>query len=135
MTNPEAFLRSVGLPEDLLRRNAGDLSGGQQQRVALARTLVNNPEILLLDEITSALDPNATRDVEEWILRTHQERHTTLLWVTHNLDQARRVGQYTWLLVQGRLVEAAETVRFFGDPAKDETRRFLRSESPEGAPL
>ncbi len=136
LTNPEDFLHSVGLSEDLLLRNAGDLSGGQQQCVALARTLVNDPDILLLDEVTSALDPSAARDVEEWIVHVHEEHHTTLLWVTHNLDQARRVGQYTWLLVQGRLVETAETARFFEDPASEETRQFLCSAgSREGVPL
>ncbi len=135
LANPEYFMRSVGLDEDLLRHNASDLSGGQQQRVALARTLVNEPDILLLDEVTSALDPSAARNVEEWILRIHEERHTTLFWVTHNLEQAHRVGQYTWLLMQGRLVETADTERFFNDPVQDETRLFLRSVSREGASL
>ena len=135
LTNPEDFLHRVGLPEDLLLRNASTLSGGQQQRVALARTLVNDPDIILLDEVTSSLDPGAARDVEDWILRIHQERPTTLLWVTHNLEQARRVGHDTWFLEQGHLVEATDTARFFGDPKEEATRRFLNCEASAGAPL
>lgn len=134
LQNPEEFMHRVGLPEDLLVRNASALSGGQQQRVALARTMANDPDIILLDEVTSSLDPGAARDVGEWILRIHQERQTTLLWVTHNLEQARRVGHYTWFMEQGHLVEAADTAQFFSEPKEAKTHRFLNRESSEGAP-
>ena len=131
--NPKRVLQSVGLAEDMLARDAGELSGGQKQRIALARTLVNNPEVLLLDEVTSALDPSAARDVEEWILKVHEERGTTLLWVTHSLEQARRVGDWTWLLVDGQMAEVAPTEEFFETPKSDVTARFLAGELGGGA--
>ena len=79
----------VGLPVDLLSREAKDLSGGQRQRLSLARTLVNEPSILLLDEVTSALDSISAQEVEELIVRINKERNTTILWVTHDLSSKR----------------------------------------------
>jgi putative ABC transport system ATP-binding protein len=115
----------VGLPAELLSREAKELSGGQQQRLSLARTLVNEPSILLLDEVTSALDSISAQEVEELILRINKERSTTILWVTHNLEQAERVGDQTWLIMDGRLIEAAETKLFFTHPKSDMTKEFL----------
>lgn len=126
--DPEGLLRKVGLSPELLTRNASDLSGGQKQRIALARVFANQPKIWLLDEVTSALDPTAARDVEEWILQEQHYQNTTVLWVTHNLEQARRVGHIAWLLVNGRLIEAAETEAFFEQTQEDITKRFLKGE-------
>ena len=122
------WLQRVGLSSGLADRSAGDLSGGQKQRVALARTLINEPDILLLDEVTSALDPAAAKDVEELILDVQSSEKKTVLWVTHNLDQAKRVSNETWLIVQGRLVEAVSTVDFFSSPQTELAQRFLRGE-------
>ncbi len=128
LENPEKWIEKVGLPPEILKQSANDLSGGQKQRVALARVLANQPDIWLLDEVTSALDPTAAREVEEWILQLQSKENSTVLWVTHNLDQARRVGHITWLLANGRLVEALPTEEFFENPQEDVTRRFLIGE-------
>lgn len=121
----EQFLEKVGLPETMLHKNVQDLSGGQRQRLALGRTLVNHPSILLLDEITSALDPSSVREIEELILNIHREENTTILWVTHDLEQARRVGTKSWLIVDGELVEQGTTEAFFSSPKDDRTKQFL----------
>ena len=112
-----AALRKAALPQDRIQElleavslspkfaaiQADQLSGGEAQRVALARTLATNPEILLLDEPTSALDPHATRQVEETLLRLNRERGLTLLWVSHTIEQTRRVGKRVILLNQGEI--------------------------------
>ena len=85
-----------------------------------------NPAILLLDEVTSALDSNSAHEVEELILRINRERHTTILWITHDLSQAERVGNETWLLMDGDVIEAASTKRFFTQPKEVRTKEFLR---------
>ncbi|KMY53747.1 phosphate ABC transporter ATP-binding protein [Bacillus sp. FJAT-27231] len=128
---PERLIQYVGLPENILKRDARDLSGGQKQRIALARTLVNEPAVLLLDEITSALDPIAAREIEELIISIHKEKQNTILWVTHDLEQARRVGDFTWLIVEGQIIEQAATSLFFSCPEKEQTRLFLQREHVE----
>ncbi|UOF92097.1 phosphate ABC transporter ATP-binding protein [Fodinisporobacter ferrooxydans] len=125
LENPGHFLDMVGLDEELLSKSAQDLSGGQKQRVALARTLVNHPSILLLDEVTSALDPGSTREIEDLLLGLQKNTSTTILWITHDLQQARRVGDYTWLLANGQVIEADETERFFSKPKEQLSQQFL----------
>ena len=125
LENPQKYMDYVGLSTELLSREAKELSGGQQQRLSLARTLVNEPSILLLDEVTSALDSISAQEVEELIVRINKERNVTILWVTHNLEQAERVGDQTWLIMDGRLIEAAETKLFFTHPKNDMTKEFL----------
>jgi putative ABC transport system ATP-binding protein len=125
---PGIYLKKVGLTEDFLTKSAGELSGGQKQRVAIARTLINQPQILLLDEVTSALDPTSTKEIEDLILQINREQGTTVLWVTHNLEQARRVGDLTWLLVEGKIIEKAETRTFFERPDNNLTRQFLQGQ-------
>ncbi len=125
LDDPMKYLDYVGLTADLLSREAKELSGGQRQRLSLARTLVNKPTVLLLDEVTSALDPISAREIEELILRINREHHTTILWVTHDLSQAERVSDQTWLIVDGRLVEESPTKLFFSEPKEEQTRQFL----------
>lgn len=125
LNNPMKYMEYVGLTEDLLLRDAKDLSGGQKQRLSLARTLVNEPAVLLLDEVTSALDPISSHEIEELILRINREQNTTILWVTHDLSQAERVSDQTWLIADGRLVEAAPTKLFFTEPKEEQTKQFL----------
>jgi len=134
LTSPDNHLRRVGLSPDLLEQEAETLSGGQKQRVAMARTLVNNPPILLLDEVTSSLDVAAAREVEELIVQLRQESDLTLLWVTHDLRQAERVGTETWLMVDGKLVETAPTAEFFAQPKHQLSRRFLDGSLSGGMP-
>lgn len=125
LDNPEKYMDYVGLPHDLLLREAKDLSGGQRQRLSLARTLINRPAVLLLDEVTSSLDTKASQEVEELILRINREQHTTILWVTHDLSQAERVGDETWLMMDGSIIEAGPSDLFFSDPKEAKTKQFL----------
>lgn len=125
LNDPEKYMEYVGLSKELLPREAKELSGGQRQRLSLARTLINKPSILLLDEVTAALDSISSREVEELILRINKEQHTTVLWVTHDLSQARRAGEQTWLIMDGTLIESAPTRQFFSEPKEARTQNFL----------
>ena len=100
------YLEMVHLPASLLEQQARDLSGGQRQRVSIARTLVNRSPILLLDEITSALDRTACREIEQLIQRINEQYDTTIIWITHNLEQARTIGHCTWVMMNGHVIEA-----------------------------
>lgn len=122
------LLQAVGLSEDMLGKQGGDLSGGERQRVALGRTLAMEPEVLLLDEVTSALDVRAKQEVESSILRLRADYGTTLLWVTHDLAQARRVADDVWFLVGGQLVERAQVRDFFESPVSLQAQSFLQEE-------
>lgn len=97
------LLRDVNLDASFLQHDASELSGGQKQKLAIARTLVNKPKILLLDEITSALDPTSTREIEQLIQSINERFNVTVIWITHNMAQARNMSNYTWILQQGRL--------------------------------
>jgi len=121
-------LEAVGLSH-LADRPARMLSGGEQQRVALARAWALNPEVLFLDEPTANLDPGATRDIESIIAQIHASG-TKIIMSTHNLGQARRLGDEIMFLYQGRLAERAPVERFFRQPASSEAASFIRDEIP-----
>jgi tungstate transport system ATP-binding protein len=121
----EAMLDRLGLRE-LASQSAQTLSGGQVQLVALARSLVIEPEVLLLDEPTANLDPASVSLVEETIRDVQRERSMTIVWATHNLFQARRMATRTALILNGRLVEVAATDQFFGSPADPRTADFVQ---------
>ena len=108
-----SFLQAVGLGADFLMREAADLSGGQKQKLSIARTLVSQSEILLLDEITSALDPKSVREIEELIVQLNEKYGVTIIWITHNIEQAKKLGHFTWMLKEGQLIEAAATEALF----------------------
>ncbi len=108
---------------DRLDRPADELSLGQQQRLAIARALILKPKILLLDEPTASLDPHA-RTVVENALKDLAQR-MPLLWVTHDLDQARRLADEVIFLCDGRIIESASVANLFSRPKKIETREFL----------
>lgn len=124
--SPEELASLTGLSPELLDRSAKDLSGGQLQRLSLARTLANPSSILLLDEITSALDPVSALEIEELIKKQHQEKKLTVMWVTHNMEQAKRVADTIWFMTDGRLLEIAETDTFFSRPQHEAAREFLK---------
>lgn len=113
------LLDLVALEAELLDKPASELSGGQAQRVAIARALANRPEVLLLDEPTSALDPLATHTVEETLTALRDRLGLTLVWVSHLVDQARRVGDRVLLLDKGRVVRIDTTTAMLDPEAGD----------------
>jgi len=100
----DELLQMVGLDPHMLQQEATSLSGGEQQRVTLARTLANEPEILLLDEVTASLDHASALYIESLIARLNREHGMTIIWVTHDLGQARRAGHRRLEMVEGRIV-------------------------------
>ena len=123
----DEMLKRVGL-DKLAQVPAQKLSGGEMQRVALARALVVNPAVLLLDEPTANLDPYNVGLIEEIVALNNRERHTTVVLVTHNVFQAKRLAQRVGLMLGGRLIEIAEAKRFFEAPADPRTSAFVRGE-------
>lgn len=123
--DPAELLRRVGLTEDFLPRLASNLSGGEQQRVSIARTLATNPDILLMDEPTSALDPTARIQIEELVHKMNRDEGLTIVYVTHDLEQASRIGTHTMLLVGGKLIEEATTEQFFTQPRTETAQLFI----------
>jgi phosphate transport system ATP-binding protein len=109
--------------KDRLHASALSLSGGQQQRLCIARALAVRPQVLLMDEPCSALDPIATLKIEELI--TALAKEYTIVIVTHNMQQAARVSQYTGFFLSGRLIEFGPTVEIFEHPAKKETEDYI----------
>ncbi len=109
--------------KDRLNKNALDLSGGQQQRLCIARALAIEPEVLLMDEPASALDPMATTKIEELILELKEEY--TIVIVTHNMQQAARISDYTAFFMLGDLVEFDTANVIFTKPAKKITEEYI----------
>jgi phosphate transport system ATP-binding protein len=122
----ETSLRRAALwdeVKDKLHRSAYDLSGGQQQRLCIARALAVDPEVLLLDEPCSALDPIATAKIEDLLF--HLKSTCTIVIVTHNMQQAARVADYTGFFLLGKLIEFDDTRVIFRNPAKKETEDYI----------
>ena len=109
--------------KDRLDESALGLSGGQQQRLVIARTIAVEPEVLLLDEPASALDPISTLKIEELINRLKEK--FTIVIVTHNMQQAARVSDYTALMYLGELVEFGDTNTMFTNPSKKQTEDYI----------
>ena len=119
-------LRSVGLWEevkDRLDRPGIGLSGGQQQRLCIARTIAIEPDVILMDEPCSALDPIATLKVEE-LIEELKDRYTIVI-VTHNMQQAARVANSTVFMLDGELIEHDETNKIFTNPSDERTERYV----------
>ena len=122
----EASLRGAALwdeVKDRLKSSALGLSGGQQQRLCIARAIAVSPEVLLMDEPASALDPIATLKIEELIVELVKDY--TIVLVTHNMQQAARVSQYTGFFLSGKLIEYAPTVDLFEHPRQKETEDYI----------
>ena len=109
--------------KDRLKSPGGSLSGGQQQRLCIARALAVEPEVLLMDEPTSSLDPNATMRVEQLIQELKNQ--VTIVIVTHNMQQAARVSDYTAFFYVGEMVEVSKTSVIFSNPREERTREYL----------
>jgi phosphate transport system ATP-binding protein len=122
----ERSLRAAALwdeVKDRLQESALSLSGGQQQRLVIARAIAIEPEVLLLDEPASALDPISTLKIEELIYEL--KRDYTIVIVTHNMQQATRVSDYAAFMYLGSLVEFDETNKIFTNPAKKQTEDYI----------
>lgn len=122
----EDALRRAALWDEVkhkLHESGLSLSGGQQQRLCIARSVATRPKVILLDEPCSALDPISTAKIEELIEQLKDEY--TIVMVTHNMQQAARVSQYTAFMLLGQLVEFSETSRIFTDPKEARTRDYI----------
>ncbi|HEY3940121.1 MAG TPA: phosphate ABC transporter ATP-binding protein PstB [Bryobacteraceae bacterium] len=109
--------------KDKLQKPASALSGGQQQRLCIARALAVEPEVLLLDEPCSALDPIATSKIEELLFQIKDI--TTIVIVTHNMQQAARLADFTGFFLMGKLIEIGDTRKIFQNPGKKETEDYV----------
>ena len=109
--------------KDRLDESAMGLSGGQQQRLCIARALAVEPEILLMDEPTASLDPIATQKIEELILELKKE--WTVIIVTHNMQQAARISDYTGFMYLGKMIEFGETTQIFENPKEELTENYI----------
>ena len=122
----EKSLRQAALwdeVKDRLKSSALGLSGGQQQRLCIARAIAVNPEVLLMDEPCSALDPKSTARVEELIADLRKQY--TILVVTHNMQQAARVSDLTAFFYEGRIIEAGNTEQIFTQPTNSQTEEYI----------
>ena len=124
------LMRQVSLEADLIDQPASNLSGGQEQRLAIARALALDPLLLLLDEPTSALDPIATGRVEELLLRLRETTGLTMIWVSHSIEQARRIGRRVLLLDEGRVIRE-DTVEAMLDPIGGDKRALAFAEGDQ----
>lgn len=109
--------------KDRLNQSALDLSGGQQQRLCIARALAVDPDVLLMDEPASALDPKSTAHIEDLISQLRNEY--TIVIVTHNMQQAARVSDFTGFFYEGRLIEFGFTEHIFTNPTKQQTEDYI----------
>ncbi|WP_211749071.1 ATP-binding cassette domain-containing protein [Paenibacillus sp. Marseille-Q4541] len=123
------LLEKMGLSGLDLTQDAKSLSGGEKQRVALVRSLLMQPEVLLLDEITASLDQGSKKRVEEVLQDWHESHQTAMIWVTHDLEQARKVSNRIWFMAQGTLLHDQTSTEFFDHPSDDEVIRFLNAAS------
>ena len=121
------WIERLGLT-GLENKSAKKLSAGEAQRVALARALIIEPDVLLLDEPTANLDPYNVRLLEKVVQEDNQTNQTTIVLVTHNIFQAKRISTRTALLLSGKLIEIQETGRFFTQPENAATQGFINGE-------
>lgn len=127
LTNVDVVLSELGL-QKLADSNARSLSGGEAQRVALARSILIQPEVLLLDEPTANLDPYNISLIEKIVEKIRSKNHTTIVMVTHNIFQARRLADRVVFMLDGQIIEVNQTERIFQEPDDPRTRAFIHGE-------
>ena len=120
-------IEEVGLTH-LVKKRARGLSGGEAQRVALARAMVLKPEVLLLDEPTANLDPYNVGLIEDIVQQINERQRTTVVLVTHNVFQAKRLAKRVALILNGKIIEVADVDRFFSNPGDERTRLFINGD-------
>lgn len=119
------WMEQIGLNHLDWEKPAQQLSGGEKQRLALIRTLLLRPAILLLDEVTSSLDAISKQATEGLLRDIHGRTGTTILWVTHDQEEARTTSQRVWFMANGQLLEDTDSHTFFDSPESDEAKMFL----------
>ena len=122
----QELLKALDLKSDILEKKCIELSGGEQQRISLMRTLMLKPRVLLLDEVTASLDPVSTRLVEELLMDLNEVDKTTIIMVTHNIEQARRMGKRTIFLANGKVIEDMLTEEFFKNQSNETILSFIK---------
>lgn len=123
----QSVLERVGLTH-LAQQRARTLSGGEAQRVALARAMVIQPDVLLLDEPTANLDPYNISLIEDIVRQINEDHRTTLILITHNIFQARRLASRVALMLEGKIVEVSSVEDFFNAPKDPRTAAFVRGD-------
>jgi putative ABC transport system ATP-binding protein len=126
--DPGMLLNRVGLKGNFLDKDAADLSVGEKQRVAIARSLILEPDVLLLDEPTSALDPSSSKKIEDLILTLAGQLCLTVIIVTHNPEQALRLGGKALLLADGKLIESGDAGDVLTSPTTELGRKYIHKE-------
>ncbi len=127
-TRLNALMDEVELPRDLLGRYPGALSGGQKQRVCIARCLAAEPDLLICDEVTAALDPLVEDSILALLWRLKEEHRMAIIFITHNLGVTRRFAHSVTIMEHGKIVESGPTAQIFADPQQAYTCRLLASE-------
>ncbi len=120
----DCLLEQIGM-QDLVHRRADTLSGGEAQRVAIARAVAFDPELLLLDEPTANLDPGNIESIENMIRQMNRDKNITIIMVTHNVFQARRIADEVIFLDKGKIVEMGLAEKIFSNPDQEKTRLFV----------
>lgn len=120
------LLDRLNLKVDILDKKCTELSGGEQQRISLIRSLVLKPKILLLDEVTASLDPISTKLVEELIKELNQNEKTTIIMVTHQIEQAKRMGKRIIFIADGEIIQDTETEEFFALQSNEAIQKFIQ---------
>jgi peptide/nickel transport system ATP-binding protein len=121
------LMRLVGLPVEFVTRLPGQLSGGQKQRVCIARALAARPELVICDEVTSALDPLVAEDILKLLKQLQDELGVSYLFITHDLGTVKRIAHRVVVMLKGRMVAEGTTAEIFGTPPDDYTRKLLLS--------
>ncbi len=110
----------------LAKRKVANISGGESAKVAIARAVITSPDVLILDEPTASLDPQSVVDIEEIILNLKDKYKMTIIFVTHNMFQAKRIADITLLFNNGQFIEGQPTKQLFSNPTNEFTRKFLQ---------